>query len=65
MKKDLKKLVKELERQGYEVRVLANGHVQVRRDGRVISALSGTPSDRRAWLNQLAPLKRDGFRWPR
>lgn len=36
----------------------------VYKDGVLIATFSGTASDRRAFLNSLAPLKRAGFQWP-
>lgn len=64
MHKDLRKIVKALEEQGFEVAVSSKGHLLVSRDGEVIAVLAGTPSDWRSLLNGLAPLKRAGFRWP-
>jgi len=64
MDKDLRKVVKELEAQGYETRVTAKGHITVTRDGRVVAVFSGTPSDWRSMRNALARLRRAGFRWP-
>lgn len=61
MQKDHKKLLKRLDRQGFDCRTTRRGHVQVRRDGQVVAVLAGTPSDRRSWLNALADLKRHGF----
>lgn len=64
MDKDLRKIVKALEAQGFEVTVTRRGHVIVTRDGEVISTFSGTASDWRSIRNSLAPLRRAGFRWP-
>lgn len=61
MKKDCKKLVRQLHLQGFECRTTRRGHIQVRRQGRVVAVMAGTPSDRRSWLNTLADLKRVGF----
>jgi len=38
--------------------------LSVRKDGKAIATISGTPSDRRSLLNGLARLRRAGFRWP-
>ena len=62
MKKDLKKLVAELEAQGFTTRVTRRGHVAVYKDREWLTTISGTPSDRRAGKNSMAPLKRAGFR---
>ncbi|WP_299039680.1 hypothetical protein [uncultured Pseudokineococcus sp.] len=64
MNKDVRKVVKALERQGFDVVTTANGHLMVSKGGEVIAVLAGTASDWRSLLNGLAPLKRAGFRWP-
>ena len=65
MNKDLKKLIKALGEQGYEVTYTANRHVVVRTaDGKWVTTMAGTPSDRRGWRNALAALRRSGFIWP-
>lgn len=64
MDKDLRKIVKALEAQGFEVTVTKRQHVLVTRDGKMIATFSGTPSDWRSIRNGLAYLKRAGFRWP-
>lgn len=65
MDKDLRKLVKALENEGYQIVTAKSGHIKVYDiDGKMIAVLSGTPSDKRALANQLRPLKRLGFRWP-
>lgn len=64
MDKDLRKIVKALEAQGFEVQTTKRGNVTVYRDGALIATFSGNASDWRAIRNGLAPLKRAGFRWP-
>jgi hypothetical protein len=64
MQKDLAKIVKALEAQGFTTRVTTKGHVTVYRDGVLVATFSGSPSDWRAMRNALAPLRRAGFRWP-
>ena len=73
MDKDIKKLIKAAQDAGYDVRVTKRGHITIGRDGRRITTLPGTPSDRpddaielyrRSLANALAPLRRDGFQWP-
>jgi hypothetical protein len=64
MDKDLRKIVKALEAQGFEVSVTSRGHVMVSRDGALIATFSGSASDWRSIRNGLAPLRRAGFRWP-
>lgn len=64
MDKDMKKIAKALEDQGFEVVELKSGHVLVMLDGRRVATFAGTPSDKRSRLNSLAAVKRAGFRWP-
>jgi predicted RNA binding protein YcfA (HicA-like mRNA interferase family) len=65
MNKDTKRLFKSLEEQGFEVTQTRNGHYRIRKDGRWVAIMAGTPSDRRAWLNAIAQLRRAGFQWKR
>lgn len=62
MNKDTKKLVKQLEAQGFTVKTTKRQHLMVSRDGRPITTLAGTPSDWRSLRNGLAALKRAGFK---
>lgn len=65
MNKDLKKLIKALEEQGYVVTYTAKGHPVVHTaDGKWVTNMAGTPSERRGWRNALAALRRSGFIWP-
>lgn len=64
MHKDLRKIIKELEAQGFEVRVTKKQHLQIRKNGQHVTVLAGTPSDHRSWRNGLAQARRAGFRWP-
>lgn len=64
MDKDLRKIVRALQQQGFEVETTSKGHLLVTRDGELIAVLAGTASDWRSLRNGLAPLKRAGFRWP-
>jgi hypothetical protein len=64
MDKDLRKIIKALEAQGFDVEITKRQHVIVTRDGVLIATFSGTASDWRSIRNGLAPLKRAGFRWP-
>jgi hypothetical protein len=64
MHKDLKKIAKALEAQGFEVEETKRGHLMVFRDGRLVATFAGTPSDWRSLKNGLAKLKRAGFDWP-
>ena len=64
MDKDLKKIVKALKAQGFDVEQTKRGHVIVSRDGRFVCAFAGTPSDWRGIKNSIAAARRAGFRWP-
>lgn len=65
MDKDMKKLVKHLQAQGFEVKVTKRGHITVfAEDGSFVAAFAGTPSDWRGIKNGIAAARRAGFRWP-
>ena len=64
MDKDLRKVVKALEAQGFDTEVTRKGHVMVFLDGRLIVTFSGTASDWRSLRNGIAKARRAGFRWP-
>ena len=65
MNKEVRELERALERQGFEVTRSAKNHLIVRKDGRRLATIAGTPSDSRALMNALAPLRRAGFVWKR
>lgn len=64
MKKDLRKIVKALRDQGFDVETTKKGHLMVYRDGRLVVTFSGTASDWRSMRNGIAAARRAGFRWP-
>jgi hypothetical protein len=64
MRKDLRKVVKALEEQGFDVTVTTKQHYMVWRKGEYVTTLPGTPSDHRSMRNAIAKAKRLGFRWP-
>jgi len=64
MNKDLRKVIKALEADGFVVEKSKKGHPVVYLNGKKIATFAGTPSDQRSFLNSLAPLKRAGFVWP-
>lgn len=64
MHKDLKKIAKALEQQGFEVIQTRRGHLVVLKDGRKVATFAGTASDWRSMLNSIADARRAGFRWP-
>src|SRR5690348_5523052 len=61
MRKDVRRLVRDLVDQGFAVRRTRSGHVQVLRGGVVVAVLPGTPSDWRSLRNAVARLRRAGF----
>ncbi|WP_051898632.1 hypothetical protein [Sciscionella sediminilitoris] len=62
MDKDVRKLIRRLEAQGFEVRYSAKGYPLVYRDGEFVTKLPQTPSDWRGLKNSVAHLKRHGYR---
>lgn len=64
MDKDLRKVVKALKEQGFEIEVTTKGHVRVSRNGKPVVTFSGTASDWRALRNGIAAARRAGFTWP-
>lgn len=62
MDKETKKLLRTLQAAGHRVKHLKSGHIMVyHANGHDIVTISGTPSDRRAWANAKAQLRRQGF----
>lgn len=62
---DTKVVLKALEKAGFDIRATKSGHPMVYKDGRMITTFSKTASDRRAFKNALAQIKREtGFQWP-
>ena len=64
MDKDLKKVLKEAVRQGFEVRYTSDGHPMVYKDGGFVTQFAKTSSDRRGLRNGIAEMRRRGFKWP-
>lgn len=64
MNKDLKKIAKPLEQQGFEVRITKRGHLVATKNGRIVATFAGTASDWRSLKNSIADAKRAGFNWP-
>jgi len=65
MDKDLKKLLKEAERQGFTWRLTRKGHVQVSDpQGAICAVAAGTASDHRSQRNFLSQMRRAGFTYP-
>lgn len=64
MNKDLKKIKKALEAQGFECVTTKGNHLLVLKRGQRITTFASTPSDLRSWKNSLAKAKRAGFEWP-
>lgn len=64
MKKDLRKLTKALEEQGFTVRASKRGHILISNANGLVATFSGTASDWRSLKNGMAALRRAGFRSP-
>lgn len=65
MVKDLDRLRKAAEEQGFEVVQLKSGHWAVfTAHGTHVTGLPSTPSDHRGYDNALSALRRAGFIWP-
>lgn len=62
--KEIKRLVKALHEQGFDVERTRKGHLRVFLDGVWVTTLPGTPSDWRSIRNALAAAKRAGFKPP-
>jgi hypothetical protein len=62
MNKEVRNLIRSLERQGAEVRKGQGGHNKVYRDGKLVYVFPATPSGgNRAMKNARAGLRRIGF----
>lgn len=62
MRKDLKKVFTSLEAQGWRIEPRKNGWFAYPPDkSKSIVTIHGTPSDRRAWDNMMAALRRSGY----
>jgi len=62
MNEDIRRLIRELGKlPGVRVERAGSGHWAVRKDGRLITTIASTPSDRRAWANMKAELRRAGI----
>ena len=60
--KEIRKLIKELEKAGHRTKLLKSGHTLVyHSDGVQTATLPGTPSDHRSRRNMEAELRRKGF----
>lgn len=66
MDSDLRRLVRELKKQGFTVETTTKGHIRVLdANGSHVTITAGTPSDYRSRKNFLAELRRAGFIWQR
>ncbi len=64
MNKDLAKIIRALEAQGFTWKIANSGHVIVRKDGAFVTVFAGTGSDWRGMRNGIAECRRFGFKWP-
>lgn len=63
MDKELRRVLKALEAQGFEVRATSRGHYFVTKDGQPVTTFAGTASDHRSMRNAIAKARRAGFNW--
>lgn len=65
MDKDTKKVLKEAQRQGFEIRFTSSGHPMAYLNGEFVAKGAGTGSDSRHGVrNLIGDLRRAGFKWP-
>lgn len=63
MKKDMKKIIRTAQDQGFRVVTLKSGHLKfLAPDGVSLAVVASTPSDVRAFNNAKADLRRAGLR---
>ena len=62
--KDIKKLVTEAKKQGFQIEHAGSGHLIVRKDGRRVATLSATPSSQSSVRNARRKLQEAGLIWP-
>lgn len=61
---DLRKIIREAERQGWRVETTRGGHLSFYApDGENIVTTGSTPSDRRSLDNHIARMRKYGFSW--
>ncbi|TQM82938.1 hypothetical protein FHX81_5350 [Saccharothrix saharensis] len=66
MRKEVRKLLEELERQGFTYRVTSKQHYMVfRPSGQWAATIAGTASDSRSLANAISELRNAGFVWRR
>lgn len=63
MKKEIKALLAEADKQGWRVNETKDGWQLFAPDGVNIVTIHGTPSDHRALANTVTRLRRYGFEW--
>jgi predicted RNA binding protein YcfA (HicA-like mRNA interferase family) len=61
--KEIRELVRQLEKQGWRVVTTRGGHLRALPPQGSAVVLPGTPSDRRAFGNAIALLRARGFVW--
>ena len=62
MKKEIKRIVKALETQGFYVERSGKGHLKVKNErGGTVYVMPSTPSDHRSLKNTVAELRRKGI----
>ena len=61
MRKDIRRLIRDLQAQGFTVKRTRRGHFRVLREDMTVGCLPGTPGDWRSVRNAVAQLRRAGF----
>jgi hypothetical protein len=64
MDKDLAKIIRALEAQGFTWTITKSQHIVVRKDDVFVTALGGNRKDWRGYRNAIAEARRFGFQWP-
>jgi hypothetical protein len=63
VKKDLKRLIREAEKQGWRVKPTTKGWMLYSPDGEWMETLHRTPSDWRSLQNTISRMRKHGFKW--
>lgn len=62
--KDMRKVIRAAQDQGFQVRCNTKGHPEFWRDGAKVAVGAGSAGDWRGLRNTVARLRRFGLRWP-
>lgn len=59
--KDIKKLLHELSKQGFDIQITKSSHYKIRKNGRFVATIPVSPSDWRSMNNAEKYLKKAGY----